>query len=118
MAKRSFRRPPPNRNLRKVYVIATEGKCTEPLYFQCFQGNPRTPSTVSECERELTRLLGKPYDKSNYDPHRLLPKVDHAIAHAQRLHTDDAEPWPPSVGTQVYKLVAHLIASPTPATSP
>jgi hypothetical protein len=41
-----------------------------------------------------------------------------AIAHAQRLHTDDAEPWPPSVGTQVYKLVAHLIASPTPATSP
>lgn len=203
--KRSFQRPKPSRNLRKVYVIATEGERTETLYFQCFQGNPyrqninvkllptrkgrsspksvlkrlqtyakdaqiqpgdelwlvidvpewtpadlqavcqvcqkagyslaasnpsfelwlllhqdnpRTPSTVRECEGELTRLLGKPYDKSNYDPHRLLPKVDSAIAHAKRLHTDEAEPWPSSVGTHVYKLVAKLIARPTPNSSP
>lgn len=205
MAKRSFHRPPPNRNLRKVYVVATEGESTETLYFQYFKGNPyrqnltikllptrkgqsapksvlkrlqeyakkaslkpqdelwvvidvpewtiadlqvvyqacqqegyclaasnpsfelwlllhqanpRTPSTVSQCETELSRLLGKPYDKSNYDPRRLLPEVDSAIAHAQRLHTDPAEPWPQQVGTHVYRLVAKLTASPSSATSP
>ena len=179
MAKRSFHRPSPSRNLRKVYVVATEGECTEPLYFQCFQGNPyrqnlnikllpqdelwlvidvpewtiadlqvvyqacqqegyclaasnpsfelwlllhqanpRTPSTVSQCETELSRLFEKPYNKSNYDPHRLLPEIDSAIANARRLHTDPAEPWPQQVGTHVYRLVSQLTASPSPVTLP
>ena len=192
---RSFQRPRPTRNPRKVYVIATEGAQTEAIYFQCFQGNPYrqnitvkllptrkgdsaprrvlkrlqdhakqarlrpedelwliidvpewttadlqavheacqregyalgasnpsfelwlllhqsnppAPPTVSQCSAALTRLLGKPYDKSNYDPHTLLPRVADAIAHAQRLHTDPAEPWPQQVGTHVYRLVAKL----------
>jgi hypothetical protein len=80
------------------------------LWLLLHQNNPRTPATVNQCEKALTRLLGKPYDKSDYDPQPLLPYVDDAIAHAQRLHTDYNEPWPQQVGTHVYRLVAQLIA--------
>lgn len=81
------------------------------LWLLLHQRNPRTPPTEGQCEAELTRLLKKPYDKSNYDPRLLLPHVDDAISHARRLHTDSTEPWPQQVGTHVYCLVAKLTAS-------
>ncbi|MDC0834608.1 RloB family protein [Geitlerinema sp. CS-897] len=195
-SKRSFSRPKPSRDLRKVYFIATEGEKTEAIYFDCFKGNPyrqnvivrvlptrkgrssptsvlnrlqekikktqlkpgdelwlivdvpewekselqqvyqvcqkqgyflgasnpsfelwlllhqrnpRTPATVKECESELTRLLGKRYEKSNYDAQKLLAYVKEAIAHGKRLHTDEQEFCPQQVGTHVYRLVEKLI---------
>ncbi len=71
-------------------------------------------ATIYGANTELSQLLGKSYDKSNYDLHRLLLEIDSAIAHARGLYTDPAEPWPHQVGTYVYQ----LIASPSPATSP
>lgn len=83
MAKKdSFQRPRPRRNLRKVYVIATEGKKTEVIYFQCFQGNTyRQNITV--------KLL--PTRKGGSAPKRVLKRLQNYAKQA-RLEADD-ELW-------------------------
>jgi hypothetical protein len=195
--KRSFSRSRPSRFRRKRYVIATEGECTEAIYFDCFKANPYrqnitvevlptrkgqsapkrvlkrlqdyakakgdklepqdelwviidvpeweaadlqqvaqicrtegyslgasnpsfelwlllhqasppTPPTVKACQTELNRLLGRPYDKADYDPRPLLSHLKDAIAHGRRLQVEPDEPWPQQVGTHVYRLAEKL----------
>lgn len=193
--KRSFNRPLPKRDLEKIYVIATEGKKTEKIYFDVFNGEKyrkniqvkvlptgkgsssplavfkrlkeyaskvslkkkdelwvvidvpewteeqlqfvfdqclkekyflaasypsfeiwlvlhqqklKKLSNVADCKRELTRILGKEYEKGDYDPTKLLEYVENAIRHAKDLHTDQKEKWPISVGSHVYLLVSKL----------
>jgi len=40
--RRSFRKRPPVRVYRKLYIIATEGAATEPAYFEIFQDRKTT----------------------------------------------------------------------------
>lgn len=87
--------------------VAVSNPCFE-LWLVLHQENPRTPLMARDCERELERFLGR-YDKSEYDVYRLIPHIQHAIRHAQRLDHDPNEPWPRSVGSRVYRLVQRLL---------
>jgi hypothetical protein len=93
--------------LKEKYFLAASYPSFE-IWLVLHQENPKTPSDVISCECELTRILGKKYEKGDYDPTKLLPYVRDAIRHGKRLHTDQAEKWPRSVGSHVYLLVSKL----------
>jgi len=96
---------------REGYSLGISNPSFE-LWLLLHQDNPTNPLTTQACVTELRRLLGGPYDKSNYDPSRLLPHVEQAISHAQRLDDDcnsRGDSWPAGTRTQVYQLVDKLI---------
>ncbi len=95
-------------NKKENYFLAISNPCFE-LWLLLHQENPKTPYKADICEQELTRLLGKKYNKSNYDLSKLIPYIGNAIRHAKRLHVDQTEEIPSSVGTHVYLLVEKLI---------
>lgn len=86
------------------------------LWLVLHQPNPPAPPTVAACITELSRLLGKPYQKNNYDADQLLRQVQSALNAARHLetrnHTDSPpNPWPQHPGTQVHRLVSELLNS-------
>lgn len=89
------------------YNFAVSNPCFE-LWLNFHQEKPNTPKTCAECEKQLSRLFGKKYNKSDYDAEKLLEKTDHAIEKAALLHLDKDEPFPKDTGTHVYLLLKKL----------
>lgn len=89
------------------YNFAVSNPCFE-LWLNFHQENPKCPKSCSECEKQLTKLFGRKYDKSDYDAESLIEKVDRAIEQAARLHLDKTEPFPKDTGTPVYLLVEKI----------
>lgn len=92
-------------NKKDHYFCAISNPCFE-LWLLLHQKNSKTPPTEKLCKKELDKLFGKSYDKTNYDISKLEPYIKNAIAHAQQLDTTDI---PKEVGTGVYRLVEKLI---------
>lgn len=89
------------------YNFAVSNPCFE-LWLNFHQENPKSPQSCSECEKQLTKLLGNKYDKSDYDAESLVEKVNHAVEKAALLHRDKNESFPKEPGTHVYLLVKKL----------
>lgn len=93
---------------REGFHIAASNPCFE-LWLVLHQPNPRVPPSAQECTIELTRMLGRKYDKADYKVSVLIAHVNTAVQHARRLDNDSGDPWPHQPGTHVYKLVEKLI---------
>jgi RloB-like protein len=91
---------------KNSFNLAVSNPCFE-LWLAFHQENPKSPKTCSECQKELTRLLGK-YNKANYNVNKLLEKLDNAINKASQLHQNKTEMFPTETGTHVYLLVEKL----------
>ncbi|AFZ44275.1 putative abortive phage resistance protein [Halothece sp. PCC 7418] len=92
-------------NKRENYFCAISNPSFE-LWLLLHQETPKTPPQTKLCEKELTKLLEKEYDKGNYDVSKLKPHIQDAINHAKKL---DINELPTQTGTGVYRLVEKLI---------
>ena len=77
--RRSFGRKQAQRRYRKIYVLATEGTCTEPQYFKMFNGAEAT--ILVECLRAKNRSA----------PEQVLKRMKQRLA-AEKLRQQD-EAW-------------------------
>jgi hypothetical protein len=58
-------------------------------------------------EQELSKVLGKTYDKSKYDAKALIPKIPFAIEQAEKL--DNLQRWhEDSLGTKLHNLIKSI----------
>jgi hypothetical protein len=77
---RTFKRPPPTRDRRKVYVVATEGKKTEEIYFEIFNGDPF---------RQNVRVKVLPTGKGDSSPTGVINRLNNYVHQYGLTATDE-----------------------------
>lgn len=90
------------------FCVAISNPCFELWLLLHNPGAPKLPLTPALCVAALERAL-QGYSKADYAVEKLIPHVQHAIRHAQRLDAKSNALIPAAPGTRVYRLAERLI---------
>lgn len=97
-----------NKCEQKKFKLALSNPCFE-IWLNLHQKTPKCPKACRDYDKELTKLLQKPYKKNDYDAGKLIVEVLKAIENAENLHQDKSEPYPKDTGTHVYLLIEKIV---------